>query len=210
MKQCDYRLAIELLLLLTVVAVLPGCMVGYPARSKVETVELVSRIGTSSNVLETIIARHTEHRCTMLLTPDGLFENWILSVSTDYYLCRADRSLIRLSFLHGRGWMKILPVPSANLWVAISQSKRRGKRDDIEIVVFQEDKLVRTRPLKTLALAEDGHYIGFLVFSGARWMIWYPTKRGPAQYDILRDVYISPLEEWREGEGEILMGKVRP
>ncbi len=189
-----------------------GC-IGYPARGKVLSTEVAARTGTSSNRLETIEARYTFHRCVMLLTPSGAFQDWIHSVDMDYVLHRADQSKAALTFLRGREWKKILPVPSTNLWVAISQPERRGRQDDLEVVVFQDDDLVRRRKLETMALGADGRYAGFLAFSRVRWVIWYPGQEGQKQYDVLRDRFIAPIEEWGKDEAETLMwvpGDVSP
>lgn len=204
MNASTYRQLLRLALLLVVALLMPGC-VGYPARAKVSSVEVAARIGTSDNRMETIVGRYTFHRCVMLLTPEGAFRDWVHSVDKDYVLCRADHSEAALPFLRGREWKKILPVPSTNLWVAISQPERRGKRDDLEVVVFQDDDLIHKRSLKTVALAADQRYTGFLAFSIARWVIWYPAKEGQAQYDILHDAFIYPLQEWAKDESQTLM-----
>lgn len=182
-----------------------GCLLGWPARAKVSSMEVATRFGTSTNRLETIEARYTYPRCVFLLTPEGVLQDTYFSVAKDYVLHRADGSEAALPFLHGREWKKILPVPSTNLWVAIAQPERRGKRDDLEVVVFRDNDLVRRRMLRTIALGPDKRYHGFLAFSQARWSIWYPSQEGEAQYDILRDAFISPLQEWEGGEATTLM-----
>lgn len=186
------------------VVVLSGCL-GYPARSKMSSIEVAARVGTASNCVETIVAHFTFRRCVMLLTPEGAFQDWIHSVGKDYVLCRKGRSEAALPFLRDREWKKVMPVPSTNLWVAISQPERRGWRDDLDVVVFADDHLIRKRTLKTLALGPDQQYHGFLAFSAARWVIWYSAETGEVQYDVLRDAFISPLEEWAEGEATTLM-----
>lgn len=186
------------------IVLLSGC-VGYPARAKVSSAEVAARIGTSSNRLETIVARYTYHRCVMLLTPEGALQDWIHSVDKDYILCRTDNSEAALPFLRGREWKKILPVPSTNLWVAISQPQRRGRWDVLEVAVFRDDDLIHKRSLETIALGADQRYTGFLAFSPARWAIWYPAEQYQVQYDILHDSFIYPLQVWGKDEVETLM-----
>lgn len=204
MNASRYTQLVRVGLLLGAASLSAGC-IGYPARGKVSSVEVAARTGTSSDPLETIEARYTFHRCVMLLTPEGAFQDWIHSVDKDYVLHRADQSKAALPFLRGREWKNILPVPSTNLWVAISQPVRRSRQDDLEVVVFQDDDLVRRRKLETIALGADERYAGFLAFSRVRWVIWYPAQDGEKQYDILRDLFISPIEEWSKDEGETLM-----
>ncbi len=204
MNATSYMPLLRFAPLLVAALLLSGC-VGYPTRAKVSSVEVAARIGTSSNRLETIESRYTFHRCVMLLTPEGAFQDWIHSVEKDYVLHRADHSEAALPFLHGREWKKILPVPSTSLWVAISRPERRGTWDDLHIVVFQDDDLIRKRSLKTIALGAGQRYTGFLAFSPARWVIGFQAEEGQAQYDILHDAFIYPPQEWDKDEGQTLM-----
>lgn len=205
MKSIRYKPLTTLMLLAASAALLSGCLLGYPARSKVTSVEIASRVGSSSNIVDRIIARYTYNRCIMLLTPEGAMQEWVHSVDRNYVLQRADGSEVGLPFLRGHDWKKLLPLSSTNLWVAISQPERKQRQDILYVVVFRDDSLLRKRSLKTLALGPDGHYKGFLAFSQARWVIWYPTEQGQEQYDILRDKFIWPLDQWGEAEGQTLM-----
>ncbi len=186
-----------------------GCFLGYPVRARVSCTEVASRVGWSGDCSEAIEKRSTDHRCTMLVTPDGVLQDWIWSVSKSYFLCRSG-SKMALPFLSNRDWEKIVPVPSTNLWVAIETPKRNGKRDDFYVVLFQSDHVIHKRLLKSVALREDGYYAGFLHFSPSRWVVWYPAQDGQVQYDLLRDAFIDPLQKWEEDEGEQIRGRGRP
>ena len=104
--------------------------------------------------------------------------------------------------------MKLIPIPTTNLWVAVSYPDRRGNNDLVTVVLFQDNKLVRKRRFTTVAV-RDGHYIGLLAFNPARCAVEYRTEYGFEQYDILSDRILSPPEDWREEKIETLKGLPR-